>query len=406
MFKCGICDDGYRLENHECIKLHPCECENGVAKQYCVTRGENKCIGCNEGYSLVSNKQEEGKSCIAKCSCQNGAAEAFCEIPWENKCNSCHEGYNLVTTSTRNDGLPGCIAICTCKNGSPENYCETPWQNKCQACDEGYSLHGDKCLPVCTCKNGLPESICKFPFQNRCKSCDNNSGYALKISEEKCLPVCSCENGRNEDFCDFPFQNNCRSCSDGYALVGHSNAPKECIAKCSCQNGRAEDFCNTPWQNKCKSCNSGYELKGGTTCQEIPQTGKVCKNNKRWCDRYTNKYAYMSFGYCKRAVLGCIETHRRHYRRFREIRSWKSNCANTCREVRRKFYEDFEGNSKICGKWRLFDMKYNERARMMYYTVPAYQISFEAYLMTENPNSKYYYGNCIRGQKYNYDPNY
>ena len=232
-FMCASCDEGFALENGECVAVQKniCICHNGtpVAGDACHSDGAEVCHSCNDSHFL-----NEGKTCSANvCTCSNGspASGAACLSNSQHSCESCDEGFELA-----DDGFCVVIAVpilpketkrahvCTCSHGeavTSEN-CPTDGANICETCHSGHFLNESKVCQQnqCRCPNGIPQSgkDCAEHDSLGCNWCD--SGYD-KIDNECVLKECICLHGAaaiGED-CPESGESYCIGCSnDGFHL--------------------------------------------------------------------------------------------------------------------------------------------------------------------------------------------
>ena len=299
---CVSCQQYYHNNGNLCSK-NVCECPNGRPSRNCESNNQERCRGCNAGYSLdkltftcladavascdnglsasdgsciscYDGYRLENGSCLQNtCSCTSGyaATGSSCTTDNANICSSCIKGYEVIGTD--------CVKVnCACDNGVPARKgCTTSTQQRCRSCDSGYSqtsdfrceADGSQAAPVisspsfqpnCYCNNGKANMQCTVNDRPSCKSCYN--GYYLDGTGCK-ENTCTCGNGVGKTNTDCTTHNaeQCESCNVGYAL--HSNG--RCIkAACSCQNGVPAKRCADPTQDRCRSCFEGYTLDRNT----------------------------------------------------------------------------------------------------------------------------------------------
>ena len=271
------CNEGYHLENNECIRDIPCYelCLDCIESSNNET--DQKCTGCIDGFNHDKNnncicpkgKEKKDKQCF---NCSNG-----CGTYKINKCDceSCSDQYFLKDSKCEK-----CDSSCL--------KCETE-STKCTECNNTFSfLENNKCYNCTDCKENDTESCrclsCKDGYYlenhqckkcgNDCKACSNankclicEQSYSLENGEcKKCSMIPSC-NSTEENSCK------CASCNQNYYL--HDNECIECNDEIKCKTYEDNEKC------KCKICNTGYYIDNNDFfCEKCSDNCETCDGGK------------------------------------------------------------------------------------------------------------------------------
>jgi len=327
---CDVCDDGYRVENGECIK---CTMDN------CNECTKDLCTKCAPGF-LLSNGECKTQ-CIANCTvCSSASTCDKCKPTHflENgTCNECSTKFQDCATCTQDKCLtyfcqftdPECD-----KKRTPGQYFSEVTQ-KCEKCPEGCKhcmydhLKGSKCT---ICNNGL-----FLTSEGECIPCYYVDGcLSGQCDGYKCL---KCKKGYYHSGkgcikCD----ENCEQCVEGGKCISCAHGfilDKEygkCVDSYEDENCLTKDA-----QGLCSKCKPGYGLNRYQRCMPCDASCKqctyadkcdVCKDtfynidghcepcSKRGCDLCDAKEcfscqpnAFLHNGVCIRGPPGCSLCH-------------------------------------------------------------------------------------------------
>ena len=174
---CQECKTGfYKTDDNKCM-ANVCKCVDGSAATgaACTANGANICQSCKTGFPGYVLKQG---------ACVKPNQIPHCKTQEGNKCMQCNNNYTL------NDGITCVLNKCTCKNGTPAagTACPRNGANRCQSCKTNYTLNENKCIQnQCTCPNGTAAtgSTCTQNGAKQCISCK----YGYKLDNKQCEPV-------------------------------------------------------------------------------------------------------------------------------------------------------------------------------------------------------------------------
>ncbi|CAD8197266.1 unnamed protein product [Paramecium pentaurelia] len=199
------CDDGNLDDYDGCSDCQLIEYENCIMLQTCAVCHYDKCLKCNDGYTLENN------ICISICGdALINKLEEQCDNPNEIGCINCQieKGYICQGQS---------YSICkTCSNYCID--CQTINQQNliCKDCIIGYYPVQDNCLECdkncITCK--IQSNLCTSCYRSDCEICESIPGYYTDFQIKRCVTLCGdgilaieqeeCDDGNveNDDGCD------------------------------------------------------------------------------------------------------------------------------------------------------------------------------------------------------------
>ena len=275
-FNCSSCNDGYYLNNSQCLTCNS-NCQTCLTSDYCLS-----CVSplflintatswicetrCPYGYYPDTSMtcQPCDKSC------------ATCNGPHYYQCTGCNSEYYLSYNECHS-----CSSLC--------NTCENRYNN-CTSCFSGYYLYNNNCLLNC------PIGYYSRVLGNMCLQCDSScltctasdtssctscasgeflsSGYCLP-----CDPICktciSTSINCKSCYTLFYYNNYCHAiCPDGYWPRTTDYTCQLCASSClTCTAGTAFD---------CLTCTIGKYLSN-SKCNLCSSNCKLCFNASTYC---------------------------------------------------------------------------------------------------------------------------
>ena len=131
--QCGICSDGFNVENGECVLIQDSSSQEGYNIDHCeYYKTQFECESCVNGYYLDNNECKQKAICDVD-NCKE------CKNTDSYKCEECNEGYHLYEGE--------CIS-----NECQVNNCYKCIESSSMICDEcnyGYEKKNEKCVPEC-----------------------------------------------------------------------------------------------------------------------------------------------------------------------------------------------------------------------------------------------------------------
>ena len=195
-----------------------------------------ECLECDKGYFL-ENRDRRCQTCLDNCElCKNS-----------EKCLGCLEGYDLVSYEAKELCLPKCKGDEYRPNQSTEcKSCKKEENDqRCQSCMDG----SGKCT---SCVNGFKLGLDKLCQE---EGCEENQ-YRLKNGSGERCGLCS--EGVGNQGCKKckDITGECLECSNGYTPI--ETVPIFCKRDC-----RSNQYWSGKLKNECLSCNNSIEMGDG-----------------------------------------------------------------------------------------------------------------------------------------------
>ena len=346
------CQEGYKLENGNCVRLKNCiesknniclKCENNYILQNgecvpcgeiinkCVTSSDNICTGCETDYYLTS--ENTCKMCVID-NCDECTRDGSCRICSFNYTKTI--GSMECMTCSKMEGCSYCVREeeMKCQQVQPKYYIDNQGRSKkctqldancdectvkgCTKCKEGYTNVNGNCEKCGEAINGC--STCST-INNVCYECSNDRYLSLGrcLTFNELIPMCSnvtteeneivckeCIDGyyTEEDKCvkcdiidnciECNNRTTCTKCTKGYKVSSSGQCEKECEIK-NCKVYKEGVNC------KCNKCQEGYTLQNETTCSlcsEIFTDCSLCSQTENKCLSCKSDQYYLEDNKC------------------------------------------------------------------------------------------------------------
>ncbi|EDR22083.1 hypothetical protein EDI_189900 [Entamoeba dispar SAW760] len=264
-FKCIECEKGYYLNSNK-------ECQ--ILPDNCIVGYKTYCYQCKEGFIKEKGECKE--------------IDNKCNKSERNYCLKCSNGYKIENNQC---------------NGDNEDQCYYEG-NKCVSCSNRYTLNNKKCSNKEKNQNGKNEEIyCEngkyIDNNNKCIECSKSEicktndieikcKYEEYLDNNKCINK-TCEEDMIKDQngkCNNNIQNclnksyvngKCVECSNTYS----PNFKGECI------NTKIE-YCEEENTYGCKRCKEGYYLTKDKKCLKCDDKCETCYGTSTYCMSCSN----------------------------------------------------------------------------------------------------------------------
>nr|XP_020458069.1 proprotein convertase subtilisin/kexin type 5-like [Monopterus albus] len=261
-FQCYWCEEGFYIYDGRCVdhcvegffvdeesrECEPCHraCRTCGGPQY------DDCDSCEDGFTLENGECLEGKN-LAPCpekyfrnsedDCE--LCHTFCKTcsaAGRSDCSSCYPGRFLTPRQTCASHCPfGMFA------NNVSSHCEdcskgcTVCQDaqQCQRCRKGLYLHNGVC--VVKCQRGFPQGGVCQPCAPECASCQGNSSHCLSCERQYLLLEWSCRSHCPEGY--YATERECRRCPAHCSECNQDGLCKKCAEYYFLHEDKCVDDC-------------------------------------------------------------------------------------------------------------------------------------------------------------------
>ncbi|KAL4488818.1 hypothetical protein ABPG72_016471 [Tetrahymena utriculariae] len=269
---CIICDQGYLVQDGQCVKIETCDIPDTVYSKYCIKNNDSgfKMFQSNQiaEHYYYWNVTSTIISCLTSyCFGIRNKQYLYTKL-WMQNFRSYHFQVDITldifafSSITQNDYL--------------NLYFGDDLLLKNSYYDEKLKLKNspDSAFFTETVSEQIDDNLFYFKFYSDSTCSNADCGYTWKnmvVSYKRCHPMCqSCKKDNKLQSCVDCIDNaskvkgKCR-CDNGYYFAYQRNSGQNYPGTCEECNSSCQT-CNGPDFRSCTSCKNGYDLKDGNTC--------------------------------------------------------------------------------------------------------------------------------------------
>ncbi|KAL4440940.1 hypothetical protein ABPG74_009353 [Tetrahymena malaccensis] len=269
---CIVCDNGYLVQDGQCIKTETCDSPDTVYNNYCVQNQDN-------GFKMFQNNHIaeyyhfwNTTSTITSCLSSYCFGIRNSQYLYTKLFMQYFRSYHFQVDITLDIFAFNSIT----KYDYLNLYFDTDLLFKKSYYYDKNKLAGspDSAFFTETVSEQLDSNLFYFKFYSNSSCSNSECGYTWKnmiVNYQRCHPMCqSCKNDNKLQSCVDCIDNASKvkgkcKCDDGYYFAYQRNSGINYPGTCEECNSNCQT-CNGPDFRSCTSCNNGYDLKDGNTC--------------------------------------------------------------------------------------------------------------------------------------------
>ncbi|EAS02138.2 bowman-birk serine protease inhibitor family protein (macronuclear) [Tetrahymena thermophila SB210] len=269
---CIICDEGYLIQDGQCVKAETCDSPDTVYGKYCIKNNDNgfKMFQSNQiaEYYHFWNTTSSIISCLTRyCFGIRNQQYLYTKLFMQS-----YRSYHFQVDITLDIFAFNSIT----KNDYLNLFFDKDLLLKNSYQDEKQKLKNspDSAFFTVTVSEQLDNNLFYFKFYSDSSCSNSECGYTwnnMIVNYQRCHPMCqSCQNDNKLQSCVDCIDNaskvkgKCR-CDSGYYFSYQRNSGANYPGSCEQCNSNCQT-CNGPDFRSCTSCQNGYDLKDGNTC--------------------------------------------------------------------------------------------------------------------------------------------